>query len=117
MINNELKKLGISNPNRIYYNLSYKELFKYETNPKLNNKERGIVTKTGAVNIDTGRFTGRSKPGDQAGLYQSRTGIHRGRGTCYLRNETGLRIWQHIGGIDGLYFETLFLEAGVFIVA
>ena len=56
----DIKKLGISNINRIYYNLSYEELFKFETDLKLNKKERGIVTKTGAVNIDTGRFTGRS---------------------------------------------------------
>ena len=44
----------------IYYNLSYNELFEHETNPELEGYERGFVTNTGAVTVDTGIFTGRS---------------------------------------------------------
>ena len=44
----------------IFYNLSYDELFQHETDPALEGYERGFVTKTGAVAVDTGIFTGRS---------------------------------------------------------
>ncbi len=51
---------GITNIHKIYYNLSYEELYKHETNPALTGFERGVVTKLGAVAVDTGEFTGRS---------------------------------------------------------
>jgi len=40
--------------------LSYDELFRHETDPSLEGYERGFVTNTGAVAVDTGIFTGRS---------------------------------------------------------
>lgn len=55
-----LEKHGISAYEKIYYNLSFDELFAHETDPSLEGLERGIVTTTGAVTVDTGRFTGRS---------------------------------------------------------
>jgi len=55
-----LKNLGISNWKNLYHNLSYDELFKHETNPSLKGYERGFLTKTGSVTVDTGKFTGRS---------------------------------------------------------
>ncbi|MBI3314996.1 MAG: phosphoenolpyruvate carboxykinase (ATP), partial [Candidatus Omnitrophica bacterium] len=43
-----------------YHNLSFDELFRHETDPALQGYERGTVTDSGAVAVDTGRFTGRS---------------------------------------------------------
>ncbi len=55
-----LETYGILTPKELYYNPSYELLFEHETNSNLEGFERGQVTSTGAVNVDTGRFTGRS---------------------------------------------------------
>jgi len=55
-----LQSYGINNVKEIYYNPSYDILFEHETDPKLEGFEKGILTKLGAINVDTGRFTGRS---------------------------------------------------------
>lgn len=55
-----LKKYGFDDVTEIYHNLSYDELFAHETNPSLEGFEKGFVTNTGAVAVDTGIFTGRS---------------------------------------------------------
>ncbi len=66
MINNlepikeALKGYGITDPKEIYYNLSYEELYKHETDPSLEGFEKGFETNLGAVTVDTGIFTGRS---------------------------------------------------------
>ncbi|MCB8994869.1 MAG: phosphoenolpyruvate carboxykinase (ATP) [Bacteroidales bacterium] len=56
----DLNQYGIHDAVEIYHNLSYDELFKHETDPSLKGYEKGIVTKLGAVAVDTGIFTGRS---------------------------------------------------------
>jgi len=56
----DLSKYGIANVEEIFHNLSYDELFKHVTNPKLEGYERGYLTDSGAVTVDTGIFTGRS---------------------------------------------------------
>jgi len=56
----DLSVYGINNVKEIFYNLSYDELFKHETDQALEGFERGFVTDTGAVAVDTGIFTGRS---------------------------------------------------------
>lgn len=56
----QLESIGISDPREIFYNLSYEDLFKHETDPALKGYECGVVTNTGAVSVDTGKFTGRS---------------------------------------------------------
>ncbi|MCK4663904.1 MAG: phosphoenolpyruvate carboxykinase (ATP) [Bacteroidales bacterium] len=56
----DLLKYGITDVKEIYHNLSYDELFKHETNPELTGFNKGFVTDTGAVAVDTGIFTGRS---------------------------------------------------------
>lgn len=56
----DLSKYGISNVEEIFYNLSYDELYKHETNPALEGYEKGFVTNFGAVTVDTGIYTGRS---------------------------------------------------------
>lgn len=56
----ELSQYGISNVEEIYYNPSFEVLFEHEMNPSLEGFERGILTTSGAVSVDTGIFTGRS---------------------------------------------------------
>ena len=55
-----LEKYGITSYEKLYYNPSYDELFKHETDPALEGLEKGVVTSFGTVTVDTGRFTGRS---------------------------------------------------------
>jgi phosphoenolpyruvate carboxykinase (ATP) len=56
----DLLKYGITDVKEIVYNPSYDYLFDEETKPGLDKSEKGIITKSGAVAIDTGVFTGRS---------------------------------------------------------
>jgi phosphoenolpyruvate carboxykinase (ATP) len=56
----DLKKYGIENVIEILYNSSYNTLFAEEIKPGLEIPEKGIITRTGAVSVDTGIFTGRS---------------------------------------------------------
>ena len=55
-----LDKLGINSAAELVYNPTYEQLFADETNPATPSQERGTITKSGAVAVDTGRFTGRS---------------------------------------------------------
>jgi phosphoenolpyruvate carboxykinase (ATP) len=60
-MNNEyLASLGITDVQQFSYNIPYEDLFAHETDAALEGYERGTVTEFGAVNVDTGRFTGRS---------------------------------------------------------
>jgi phosphoenolpyruvate carboxykinase (ATP) len=56
----DLSAYGIKEVSEIIYNPSYNLLFAEETKPGLSRYERGIITKTGAISVDTGVFTGRS---------------------------------------------------------
>ncbi len=56
----DLSQYGIKDAKEVFYNLSYEELFDHETDPALEGFEKGFVTDTGAVAVDTGIFTGRS---------------------------------------------------------
>ena len=56
----DLSPWGINNPTEIIYNPSYELLYQEETCDSLKGFERGIVTESGAVAVDTGEFTGRS---------------------------------------------------------
>ncbi|XMR46354.1 phosphoenolpyruvate carboxykinase (ATP) [Escherichia coli] len=56
----ELEAYGISDVHDIVYNPSYDQLFAEETRSDLEGFERGVVTELGAVNVNTGIFTGRS---------------------------------------------------------
>ena len=56
----DLKKYGITDVEEIIYNPSYEQLFAEETRSDLQSYEKGVVTELGAVNVSTGRFTGRS---------------------------------------------------------
>ena len=56
----DLAAYGIHDIGEIIHNPSYDLLFEEETDPSLTGYERGVVTKLGAVAVDTGIFTGRS---------------------------------------------------------
>jgi len=56
----DLLQYGISRPAGIVYNPSYEVLFEEEMREDLRDLERGRLTSSGAVAVDTGAFTGRS---------------------------------------------------------
>ncbi|MFC0445989.1 phosphoenolpyruvate carboxykinase (ATP) [Pseudidiomarina halophila] len=56
----DLSQYGITDVNEIIHNPSYDQLFAEETRSDLQGYEKGVVTKLGAVAVDTGIFTGRS---------------------------------------------------------
>ncbi|MEM6161173.1 phosphoenolpyruvate carboxykinase (ATP) [Erwinia sp. P6884] len=56
----DLVAYGIMDTVEIVHNPDYDTLFREETLPGLSGYERGIVTASGAVAVDTGIFTGRS---------------------------------------------------------
>jgi|TARA_B110000858_G_scaffold186658_1_gene230069 phosphoenolpyruvate carboxykinase (ATP) len=56
----DLSQYGINDVNQVFYNPSYEFLFKQETNPHLTGYEKGKLTESGAIAVDTGVFTGRS---------------------------------------------------------
>ena len=56
----DLSKYGITEMKEIIRNPSYEELFQAEMDPKNQGFEKGKLTNTGAVSVDTGIFTGRS---------------------------------------------------------
>jgi len=68
----DLKKYGITGVLEILYNPSYNALFAEEIKPGLSKLERGVITKNGAIAIDTGEFTGRS-PKDKYVVYDETT--------------------------------------------
>ena len=55
----ELAEYGITGVTEIIYNPDYNLLFTEETKPGLVKPEAGIITKSGAISVDTGIFTGR----------------------------------------------------------
>jgi len=56
----DLTQYGITNPTEVIHNPSFDLLFAEETRDDLTDYEKGTVTKSGAVAVDTGIFTGRS---------------------------------------------------------
>ena len=59
-MNIDLTKYGIKNASKVIYNPSYEELYEAELNPELTGYEVGKLTESGAVNVMTGVYTGRS---------------------------------------------------------
>ena len=56
----DLAALGITETTEVVYNPDYETLFQEETRPELQGYERGTLTQSGAIAVDTGIFTGRS---------------------------------------------------------
>jgi phosphoenolpyruvate carboxykinase (ATP) len=55
----ELHDLGITGYHEVSYNTSYEELYQAELDKNLEGFEKGYLTELGAVNVMTGKFTGR----------------------------------------------------------
>jgi phosphoenolpyruvate carboxykinase (ATP) len=94
----DLIKYGISEVKEILYNPTYDTLFEEETKQGLSKYEKGIVTKSGAISVDTGIFTGRS-PKDKYVVIDDKT-----RDTVWWRSDKtkvsdnkpiSLEIWNH----------------------
>jgi phosphoenolpyruvate carboxykinase (ATP) len=60
MRNLRLERHGITQYEEIFYNLSTEELVKHILSKDTPENERGVITSTGAVAINTGKYTGRS---------------------------------------------------------
>lgn len=94
-----LNRYGITDTTQIIYNPNYEQLFQAETSSDLKGYERGVVTKLGAVAVDTGIFTGRS-PKDKYIVRDDTSGENvwwsdQGKG----KNDNhplSQEIWQHL---------------------
>ncbi len=60
MTNLDLSKYGITGSFELIHNPSFQKLFEDELDQKNEGFEKGVLTSTGAVSVDTGVFTGRS---------------------------------------------------------
>lgn len=98
----DLKSYGIENVTEVIYNPSYNVLFAEETKPGLSKFEKGIITRLGAVSVDTGVFTGRS-PNDKYVVLDDTT-----RDTVWWKSEKAKvsdnkpisnDIWEHCKNI------------------
>jgi phosphoenolpyruvate carboxykinase (ATP) len=98
----DLLKYGIQDIREIIYNPTYNTLFAEETKPGLIGYEKGIITKPGAVSVDTGIFHGRS-PKDKYVVLDDKT-----RDTVWWKSENATvsdnkpistEIWNHCKNI------------------
>jgi len=98
----DLKSYGIENVTEVIYNPTYNVLFAEETLPGLSKYEKGIITRLGAVSVDTGVFTGRS-PADKYVVLDDLT-----RDTVWWKSEKAkvsdnkpisIEIWEHCKNI------------------
>ncbi len=94
----DLLQYGITDPREIVYQPDYNTLFLEETKPGLSKEERGIITRNGAISVDTGVFTGRS-PKDKYVVWDEKT-----RNTVWWKSEKSpvsdnkqisVEIWKH----------------------
>ncbi|MDH5354943.1 MAG: phosphoenolpyruvate carboxykinase (ATP) [Gammaproteobacteria bacterium] len=59
-LSQKLENYGILHTSEILHNPSYEVLYAEETRAGLNGFEKGYITESGAISVDTGDFTGRS---------------------------------------------------------
>ncbi len=99
----DLINYGIEEVKEIIYNPSYNLLFAEETKPGLSNLEKGLITRSGAISVDTGVFTGRS-PKDKYVVLDDKT-----RDTVWWKSEKSKvsdnkpisqAVWNHCKNIS-----------------
>jgi phosphoenolpyruvate carboxykinase (ATP) len=99
----DLLNYGIKDVREIIYNPSYNLLFTEEIKPGLSKYEMGVITRTGAISIDTGVFTGRS-PKDKYVVLDDKT-----RDTIWWKSDKAkisdnkpisIEIWNHCKNIS-----------------
>lgn len=99
----QLAQLGITNPQKIYHNLSYDKLYQHEINPNLTGFDKAYQTKSGALSVDTGIFTGRS-PKDKYIVMDDETRDNvwwAGEGRKGSDNKPiNMEIWNHLKGLS-----------------
>ncbi len=103
MVNSkDLEEYGLENVGEIVYNPSFNTLFAEETKPGLSKFERGFITRSGAISVDTGEFTGRS-PKDKYVVLDDKT-----RDTIWWKSDKAKvsdnkpitrEIWNHCRGL------------------
>lgn len=96
----DLDQYGIKGVDEVYYNLSFEELYKHETDPSLVGFERGMLSTLNAVNVDTGIFTGRS-PKDKY-IVRDKTSENTVWWSTIGKNDNKPvtpEIWDHLHGI------------------
>lgn len=98
----DLEAYGLENVGEIVYNPSYNTLFAEETKPGLSKLEKGFITRSGAISVDTGVFTGRS-PKDKYVVMDDKT-----RDTVWWKSDKAKvsdnkpitkEIWNHCKGL------------------
>lgn len=93
----DLSKYGLSNDIQVVHNPSYEELFQAEMDPANEGFEKGTLTTSGAVSVDTGKFTGRS-PKDR---YIVKDSVSEGTiwwdGT--INRPVDNNVWEHCKGL------------------
>jgi phosphoenolpyruvate carboxykinase (ATP) len=98
IINKDLASYGLNNIKQVVYNPTFELLFEEETKEGLEKYERGVVTSSGAVSVDTGIFHGRS-PNDKYVLLDEKS-----RNTVWWKSDLGIssdnkpisrEIWEH----------------------
>lgn len=98
----DLKAYGINDVQDVVYNPDYETLYQEELRPDLEGYERGVLTTSGAVAVDTGIFTGRS-PKDKYIVRDDTTRdtvwwSDKGKG----KNDNkplSPQVWQHLKGL------------------
>lgn len=93
-----LDRLGIGSATKIYHNLSYEELFHHETE-NTSPQEKGVVTKSGAVAVDTGRFTGRSPKDKYIVVSEDSKDQVWWAGTGSDNHPIEKPVWEHLKGL------------------
>lgn len=99
----DLTPYGIGEAKEIIHNPDYDLLYKHETDPSLEGFERGVVTSLGAVNVDTGIFTGRSpkdkyivrEPGSEQNVWWA----EKGKKSSDNKPVTP-EVWEHLKAIS-----------------
>ena len=94
----DLSRYGITDVKEIIYSPDYNQLFAEETKPGLDKLEKGVITRSGTISVDTGIFTGRS-PKDKYVVVDDKT-----RDTVWWKSDKAKvsdnkpiteELWQH----------------------
>lgn len=101
----DLSIYGITDVEEVLHNPSYEELYKAETDPKLEGYEKGYLTELGAVNVMTGIYTGRS-PKDKFFVERGQRGFLYSGLLTNTRTTTSLVRKKH-GQFEGKSRETI----------
>lgn len=97
----DLEQYGIQGVEEIYYNLDYDSLYDHEINPSLEGFEKGKLSTLGAINVDTGVFTGRS-PKDKY-IVKDGTSENTVWWSTIGKNDNkplSTEVWDHLKGIS-----------------